>query len=53
LASFISQLCLCAILWDLGSNPETEEEEETSILVEDFDEEAEVQAKIWNKFMRN
>jgi len=53
-ASFFSQICLCAILWDLGSVIEVERElTDTSIQVIDFDEEAEVQAKIWNKFMRN
>jgi hypothetical protein len=52
-ASFISQVCLCAIFWDLGSKPRQNEPRMPSIRVEDFDEEAEVQSRIWNNFIRS
>jgi len=49
---------LILIFWDLGSVPEADEMLNESqgfvpIRVEEFDEEAEMQARIWNRFMRH
>jgi hypothetical protein len=55
LISAIAQLLLCVILWELGSKPDDQSENEnvySSIVIEDFDDQAEVQARIWNKYMR-
>lgn len=73
-ASFLSQVLLCLILWDLGKPMEkvkepvvveepTEPTEElaatderskstVSLFVQTFDEEAEVQMRVWRTFMR-
>lgn len=54
-------MLLVAIFWDLGKKRTSEalenlEEEgsdrNSTVEVEDFDEEAELQARIWNKFQR-
>lgn len=52
LVAFVAQLLLCAILWDLGTPVHDRTESHESLKVEDFDEEAEVQARIWNSFNR-
>lgn len=56
---FIAELLLCIILWDLIKKNEdtvipTEmlEKSADAIVVEEFDQDAQVQARIWNKFMR-
>ena len=55
-ASFLSQGFLCAIFWDLGRKRHVEarlqNESYPEIEVLDFDEHAELQARIWNQFMR-
>lgn len=51
LGSFISQTLLCIIFWDLGKVQVTDHSQShDSIQVAEFDEEAEVQARIWNQF---
>ena len=49
-ASFISQVCLCFILWDLGTKDESEDasEEEEAKNVEAEDEQ--IDARIWDSF---
>jgi len=50
---FISQ-CLLCVTFIVMNTPELETETESGeILVEEFDEDAELQARIWNAFMRN
>jgi uncharacterized alpha/beta hydrolase family protein len=54
--SFVAQLFLCAIFWQLGTvkqEKKTEQSEQSDeaypeIEVVDFDENAELQARIWN-----
>ena len=53
--SFLSQLCLSAIFWNLGTRADAAENRVTTefatIEVEDVDdEEAELMARIWNQF---
>lgn len=55
--SFVSQVLLCLIYWDLGNeNPldqdirDTQSSDRTKPDLEMFDEYAEVQARIWNCF---
>ena len=57
--NFFSQALLCYIFWDLGTKKEEEEtdqeDEEADYAptqTEVFDEEDEVQARIWNAFLR-
>lgn len=61
---FIVSCLLCAIFWQLSNEDETEEQEEedeeedpgmrlTAIEIEAFDQETELQAKMWNQFMRD
>ena len=54
--SFFAQCLLCVIFWQLGTKVEVDETDgETSygeVQVEEFDEEAELQARIWNGFTR-
>ena len=53
--SFFSQCLLCVIFWQLGTIVDeiTDNESSTvSIQVEEFDEEAELQRRIWNGFTR-
>lgn len=54
--SFIAQVLLCAIFWDLGrkkeKQEESEEEEFAEVTLEDWDEDAELQMRIWNSFLR-
>jgi hypothetical protein len=64
--SAIAQCLLCVIFWDLGTRREehtletndlevtrtTFKTEVQTVVVEDFDEDAELQAKIWNQFSR-
>ena len=59
--SFVSQLCLCWIFWQLSTKytqkpRENEQVEartsEPQIEIEDYDEQSEVQARIWNQFIR-
>jgi hypothetical protein len=59
ICSFISQCLLAKIFWNLGTidedraDADTEREDSFSeIYTEDFDEDAEVQARIWNSFNR-
>lgn len=50
---FISQ-CLLCVTFIVMNTPELERETEAGeIRVEEFDEDAELQARIWNAFMRN
>jgi hypothetical protein len=60
--STIAQLLLTSIFWDLAAKPTQEEQQalatETdehfdTVEVEDFDEDAEIQARIWNRFIRD
>lgn len=65
-SSFCSQIILCWIFWSLGrarkkkeelecnttASPSTESEEFPEIKVEEFDESAELMARIWNQFSR-
>jgi len=59
ITSFLSQCLLCAIFWQLSTPLEIDEdttETETEFVevhVEEFDEEAELQARIWNNFLRS
>lgn len=53
--NFISQLFLTIIFWDLGNKDKAQLEEESFEglpVTEDFDDEANLQAHIWNKFQR-
>ena len=51
--STIALILLAMIFWDLASPAEEETRESvSSIQVDDFDEEAELQARIWNSFNR-
>lgn len=66
--SFISQLCLCWILWHLASKEEamqpasieakdrhdsiSSHQSSPNVQIEDYDESSEVQARIWNQFIR-
>ena len=61
--NFISECCLCAIFWQLSNNldkPQTITEENTDdeesdiapIYTEPYDEDAELQARVWNGFQR-
>jgi hypothetical protein len=54
--SFIAQLFLCYIFWELGTPVTVEitetEESDDRMSIQDFDDEAELQAKIWNTFNR-
>ena len=53
--SFIAQVLLCAIFWDLGRKKEKQEESEeefTEVTLEAWDEDAELQMRIWNSFLR-
>lgn len=58
IASFISQILLCWILWDLGTADTVEpiRSQASGLIVEietmSFDAEAEMQARIWNMFAR-
>lgn len=45
---FVSQVLLGIIFWNLG----TSEDEPTSVIVADFDEDAELQANMWNMLVR-
>ena len=50
-ASFISQVCLCFILWDLGTKDESEdasEDEASNVEAED----EQIDARIWESFKR-
>lgn len=50
-SSFLAQLFLCAIFWQLGTNRNrapADTEEYPEIEVVDFDDHAELQARIWN-----
>ena len=58
-SSFVSQLILCVILWDLGiQNPVPLERKSsvttasTPLEVANFDDDAEFQARIWMMFVR-
>lgn len=53
--NFLSQISLNLILLDLGakSDDEVERGSEVTLQVEDFDEQAETHAKIWNSFARD
>lgn len=50
----ISYLLLLQIFWSLGTKIKTDEENEAlvEVEVEDFDEEAETNARIWNQLVR-
>ena len=53
--SFFAQLLLCVIFWQLGTVqpvviPDDDEDIHGTVQVEEFDEEAELQARIWNRF---
>ena len=55
--SFFAQLLLCVIFWQLGTAqpvvvPDDDEEIDGTVQVEEFDEEAELQRRIWNGFQR-
>lgn len=54
--NFISDCLLCVIFWQLGrdkqNESETEKNEYPEIEVVTFDEHAELQARIWNQFMK-
>lgn len=55
LGSFISEALLFNIFWDLGNKIERETAERSSfveIKAEDFDEDAELQANMWNSLVR-
>lgn len=59
IANFVSQLILVAIFWNLGRKvnfiPDNESEylnTESALNEQDFDEEAELQMRIWNNFQR-
>jgi hypothetical protein len=58
IGDFISQLLLIAIFWDLGKPENIRRESEISstmfaaVEVDEFDDEAELQARIWNRFQR-
>lgn len=45
-----AEVCLCIIFWDLGEQLEANDNKPTPIEVQDFDEEAELFARIWNQF---
>ena len=47
--SFFSQLCLCWIFWHLATK---ETDQYCEVIAVDWDEEASVQARIWNQFVR-
>jgi hypothetical protein len=54
---FVSQLLLIFIFWDLGKPEETRIESLSSsrfssVMIDEFDDEAELQARIWNRFQR-
>jgi hypothetical protein len=52
--NFLSQMSLNFILWDLGTKPEdTDRGSEVSLVVEEFDEQAETHARIWNLFAKD
>jgi hypothetical protein len=62
-SSFFSQIILCWIIWGLGKARNDEELEQSTlpipteeewpeIRVEEFDESAQLMARIWNQFMR-
>jgi hypothetical protein len=52
LANFVSQCLLVVIFWPLGTKEEVEQEIEDTeaVYLETFDNEAELQARIWNQF---
>ncbi len=51
---FVTQALLCAIFWQFGGKLEALNTQETDepepLLVQDVDDEAELQARIWNAF---
>ena len=56
-ASFISQALFGVVLWQLGTveepEPTDDEDDYASVIEEDFTEDDELQARIWNQFLRN
>ena len=56
----VSQVLLCVIFWDLGKQDNieldlddlAEEDILNTLEVQDFDEDADLQARIWNRFQR-
>lgn len=46
--SFVSQIILCVIIWQLSNQHKLDGEVETA----EFDEEAALQARLWNQFIR-
>ena len=54
--NFVSDCLLCVIFWQLGRNQQDESDKEKNdypeIEVVTFDDHAELQARIWNQFMR-
>lgn len=53
--NFVAQLLLIAIFWDLGKPLEEDREDtmESTPVIEDFDDEAEMMARIWNTFQKD
>jgi hypothetical protein len=51
--SMMSQVLLCVIFWNLGTSTKEEDEDDVfEVEIEDFDEDAELQANIWNSLVR-
>lgn len=58
--SLLSQILLCSIFWHLSNKPDNNDEPLTdttqssivTVTVQDFDDDAELQARIWNAFTR-
>jgi len=53
--NFVAQLLLIAIFWDLGKPLEEVREDtmDSTPIIEDFDDEAEMMARIWNTFQKD
>jgi len=54
ISDFVSQVLLCFILWNIGTKDTAEEESDirSSVETASFDEDAELQAQIWQMFAR-